>query len=100
MTRRFCLAMAAVALAAGCASPSLVVSCEHSGGTVSECHDVATAAAKVAPVTLVAGSRAEVTSLGAGWHVVFTVPSGHQSSADVVWSPAGTLTGVNGADGP
>jgi hypothetical protein len=49
---------------------------------------------------LVAGSRADVISKGNWWHVVFTVPSGHQWSADVIWSPVGTLTGVNGTDGP
>jgi hypothetical protein len=97
---RIVAALAVVALVVACASSQPVISCEPPGGDVSECFAVAAAAAKVAPANLVPGSRAEVTNLGTWWHVVFIVPSGHQASADVVWSPLGKLAGVNGADGP
>ncbi len=81
-------------------TPSLLISCEKAGGDTADCQNVAAAAAKAVAAFLVGGSRAEVVNLGTWWHVVFTMPSGHQASADVIWSPAGTLTAVNAAVGP
>ena len=80
--------------------PALAVACDQAGGYSAECLAVAAAAAKVVPISLDAGIRADVISKGTWWHVVFTTSSGQQASADVVWSPVGTLAGVNGAAGP
>ncbi len=113
MHRHIGLAIAAAVLVVACASssptatlapsrtlPALAVACEQAGGYSAECLAVAAAAAKAVPISLDAGIRADVVSKGTWWHVVFTTSSGQQASADVVWSPVGTLAGVNGAATP
>ena len=107
MTRTISLAVAAALFLAACSTPAptptasaLAVACEQAGGYSAECLAVAAAAAKVVPISRDAGIRADVVSKGTWWHVVFTTSSGQQASADVVWSPVGTLAGVNGAATP
>ena len=85
----------------------------YAGNCAGRCLAIVAAAAKVAPVSIVPGTRADISNHATGSvcvarspcvelaasvilvHVVFTTPTREQGSADVVTNPLGAYTGVN-----
>ena len=134
MTRRLAITLVLALLAAGCnlspttgpsTEPSIAVrletlsiDCGPYAGDLTMCLGIVTAAAKVAPITIVPGTRATVSNRpGTGSclsqpgcitlaasvlfaHVSFARPDGIQASADVVTNPLGELVGANAARRP
>ena len=119
--------LAAVMLVAACAAtPStgalsastIAVDCDPYADAAADCLRIVAAAAEVAPIAIVPGTRAQVSTsaatraCGTGSscitlaasaifvHVVFTDPGGRQASADAVTNPLGQYTGVDPRDGP
>lgn len=104
--------------AAPVSTDTLVISCGPYANDVPDCLAIVVAAAKVAPVPIVPGTRADVSNRAAARlcaarpacielaasailvHVVFTTPTGEQGSADVVTNPLGAYTGVDPKHGP
>jgi hypothetical protein len=97
---------------------TLVVACGPLAADVPDCLAIVAAAVRVAPVSIVPGTRADVSNRATNRscqmvptcvefaasaiyvHVTFTTPTGDQGSADVVTNPLGAYVGVNPTHGP